>query len=197
MIVRRGAALLAALLLALAGCGSPAPSQDTHPAPGLLVIPASGHVSGNYPSVCARAIGSDTKLPVRGCTPGSIRSDVTQDSIGKTICVRGWTATVRPPQAETDPVKTAAMTAYGVPESQRSVTELDHLVPIELGGSNDVSNLWAQLSDFPGAGFRNTKDTVENTLKTEVCDHKVTLASAQKAIATDWETAERNVGRTR
>lgn len=168
-----------------AGCGSPtaAPAASTN---GLQVIPASSHVTGHYPASCVRPAGADPQLPDAACTPGSIRSDVTQASIGQTICVRGWTATVRPPASETGPVKTQAMRSYGVPASERPIVELDHLVPIELGGANDVSNLWPEISDEPGHGFNNSKDGLENRMKIAVCSHRMSLADAQRAIALDW-----------
>jgi len=66
--------------------------------------------------------------------------------------------------------------------------ELDHLVSLELGGSNDAGNLWPERNDHPAGGI-NSKDVVENTLNRAVCSHRVTLAAAQSAIATDWTTA--------
>ena len=71
------------------------------------------------------------------------------------------------------------------------MSELDHLVPLELGGSNDITNLWPEVGKLP-----NTKDEVEYTLNRAVCDGQVTLAAAQLAIATDWLTAETRLGLT-
>ena len=63
--------------------------------------------------------------------------------------------------------------------------EYDHLVPLGVGGAvNDPRNLWPE----PGAS-PNPKDQVEDELNREVCDGRLTLAQAQKAIATDWLTA--------
>lgn len=186
--------------IVLAGCGTAPPTVGTpapSPAPGVLVVPGSSHVTGVYPATCRRAPGDDVRLPVRTCTPGSIRSDgvnPTDTQLAATICKPGWTATVRPPSSETDRLKTLAMAAYGVPAAQRSIVELDHLVPLELDGNNDVSNLWPEVSDEPGHGFRNTKDVVENNLKTAVCAHRITLTAAQVAIATNWTTAEPKLG---
>ena len=83
-----------------------------------------------------------------------------------------------------------AVVAFSVsrlPRSER--TELDHLVPLELGGSNDATNLWPEYPPTP-----NPKDKVENTLNAAVCDGRVSLAAAQKAIAADWLTAEKKLG---
>jgi hypothetical protein len=86
------------------------------------------------------------------------------------------------------------MRAYGEPASLRPTVELDHLIPLELGGANDVSNLWPEISDEPGQGFRNSKDQVENDLKDAVCAHHIAIADAQNAIATNWTTAETKLG---
>ena len=77
-----------------------------------------------------------------------------------------------------------AYPAYGTPRSER--TELDHLVPLELGGSNDATNLWPEYPPTP-----NPKDKVENALNAAVCEGRVSLTAAQDAIAADWLTAEK------
>jgi hypothetical protein len=121
----------------------------------------------------------------------------TNATLAATVCSPGWTKTVRPPASETDKTKAAAMRAYGEPTSLRSTVELDHLIPLELGGANDVSNLWPEISDEPGHGFRNSKDQVENDLHSAVCTHRIAIADAQNAIATNWTTAETKLGLAR
>jgi hypothetical protein len=133
-------------------------------------------------------------LPDPTCTPGSVNPAVTQANIDSTVCARGWTKTVRPTEADTNEVKTTAMHAYNQYLSGRSTTELDHLVPLELAGSDDVTNLWPEPSDLPGEGFRNTKDEVGWALNQAVCSGKTPLADAQTAIATDWTTALAKLG---
>jgi len=127
-------------------------------------------------------------LPDPVCTPGAIDPAVTQTDIRSTICRSGYTATVRPPAGETAHAKfDVAYPAYHVRHSATS--ELDHLVSLELGGSNDIANLWPEVGKQP-----NPKDAVENALHRAVCDGKVSLAAAQQAIATDWITAEARLG---
>ncbi|MBS2964186.1 hypothetical protein KGA66_14095 [Actinocrinis puniceicyclus] len=121
------------------------------------------------------------------CTPGSFDPSVTQANIHSTICRSGYTATVRPAVSQTNAAKHTLYADYGVPSSTTS--ELDHLVSLELGGSNDVANLWPEIGKIP-----NPKDSVENRLHEAVCTGKVTLAAAQQAIATDWTTAEQRLG---
>lgn len=195
---------LAAVLIALAmltGCSGPFAPGDAltitasdpalHPA-GMPVLPPSDHVTGSYPAHC-HAVGTPAKpRPDAGCTPGSVRSDVTAQTIAQTICIPHWTDTVRPSSTETNRMKTTAMIAYGEPATTRATTEFDHQVPLELGGSNDVSNLWPEPG--PGPTVINPKDAVENRLHDAVCSHRVPLAAAQVAIAHDWTTAERRLG---
>jgi hypothetical protein len=153
---------------------------------GLVVIHDPGRVTGTLRGACRYRDGD--QLPDPHCTPGSIDPAVTQATIRKTICVTGYTKKVRPSSSETDRFKyDVAYVAYGTPRSEK--TELDHLVSLELGGSNDAANLWPENPPTP-----NPKDKVENALHRAVCDGRVTLAAAQRAIARDWLTAESNLG---
>jgi hypothetical protein len=123
------------------------------------------------------------------CTPGAIDTAVTQANIQSTICVTGYTTTVRPPDSITEPAKLQSMMAYSSPGSA-SDYEYDHLVPLELGGSSDVRNLFPEAH----AGGSYTKDGVESRLNHVVCSGQVSLAAAQQAIATNWTTAEPVLG---
>ena len=136
---------------------------------GLLAVYDPGEVTGTLAGPChTRHHG---KLPDPSCTPGSVDPAVTQANIGSTICRDGWTSTVRPPESQTENFKwNVAEPAYG----QQNVSgELDHLVPLELGGSNDATNLWVEAGPLP-----NPKDAVENALNHEVCDGTLTLRAA-------------------
>jgi hypothetical protein len=160
----------------VAGHGAPVPLARTRLAPGTVGTPAAGmhcHMSGSTPTAYR---------PDPACTPGAVDDAVTQNNIDSTICVSGYTTKIRPPASATDKVKRAMYSAYDVPDGTSS--ELDHLVSLELGGSNDATNLWIEPGSIP-----NPKDAVENTLRKAVCSHKVTLVAAQEAIATDWTTA--------
>jgi hypothetical protein len=176
------AACAAALLVAVCSvAAAAAPVSSGH---GLKKVHDPGHVTGTIHGLCSYR--DHGKLPDPGCTPGSIDPAVTQADIRSTICKRGWTATVRPPVWQTEQFKYGvAYPAYGA--SGR--TELDHLVPLELGGSNDATNLWPEKPPTP-----NPKDKVENVLNHAVCDGRVKLAAAQLAIARDWLTAESKLG---
>jgi hypothetical protein len=152
----------------------------------LVVVHDPGRVTDTITGTCHyRDAG---QLPDPRCTPGAIDPAVTQADIHKTICVSGYTKKVRPPSEDTDRFKyDVAYVAYGTPRGEH--TELDHLVSLELGGSNDAANLWPEYPPTP-----NPKDKVENALHRAVCEGRVSLAAAQRAIASDWMTAEATLG---
>jgi hypothetical protein len=133
------------------------------------------------PGSC-HAVGSGSfSRPDPHCTPGALNPQVTQSTIGRTICTRGWTSTVRPPESITEREKLASMAAYGDHRSASSY-EYDHFVPLELGGAtNDRRNLWPE----PG-GIPNPKDAVEDRLNRAVCDGTMSLGHAQRAIVANW-----------
>jgi hypothetical protein len=135
-------------------------------------------------------------LPDPTCTPGVTNPDVTQDTIDSTICVSGWTKTVRPPVSYTNALKVQQIAEYAYSDTSTASYEEDHFIPLELGGSpTDPGNLWPEPRYDTGTGYvAANKDTVENKLKVAVCDGSVTLADAQNAIATDWTSALSNLG---
>jgi len=107
--------------------------------------------------------------------PGVLNADVTQATIGSTICVHGWTASVRPPVAYTNDLKAKQMRAYGLSGSPSGYQE-DHLISLELGGDPaDPRNLWPE--PYPRAA---EVDRIENELNAEVCGGKISLAEAQQ-----------------
>lgn len=119
------------------------------------------------------------------CTPGATNPAVTQVTIGTTICVKGWTSTVRPPVRVTAPIKRERMAAYGVGRQSPARYELDHFIPLELGGATvDIRNLWPEY--LAGKRGALTKDGVENKLRARVCRGMMTLAEAQRQIVKDW-----------
>jgi len=186
MSARRPLAALAAALAIVAFSVTAAAAAPASSGPGLKKVYDPGRVTGTIHGHCSYR--DHGQLPDPRCTPGSIDPAVTQAGIRSTICKKGWTTTVRPPESQTERFKyDVAYPAYGTPQSER--TELDHLVPRELGGSNDATNLWPEYPPSP-----NPKDRVENALNAAVCDGRVKLAAAQAAIAADWLTAEKKLG---
>src|SRR5712691_2376218 len=103
-------------------------------------------------------------------TPGVLNPDVTQATIGSTICRRGWTRTIRPPVEYTNALKEEQMHAYGE-TGRTSEYQEDHLISLELGGdATDPHNLWPE--PYPRA---STVDRIENELNAEVCGGRLTL----------------------
>lgn len=108
-------------------------------------------------------------------TPGVLNPDVTQTTIGSTICVRGWTRTVRPPVEYTNALKARQMRAYGETGPSSAYQE-DHLISLELGGHpTDPRNLWPE--PYPRA---SAVDQIENDLNAKVCDGSLSLRGAQE-----------------
>jgi hypothetical protein len=174
-----------ALAMALPAATGAAPS-------GLAYSTASAHVQQRQPAAgsCHPVGRGLQERPDRHCTPGTVNPAVTQATIGSTICRSGWTRIVRPRESITEPEKIASMAAYGL-RGSASAYEYDHLVPLELGGAvNDPRNLWPEPGYATGSGFyRNPKDRLENVLKRMVCRAAMTLAQAQRAIASNWVAA--------
>lgn len=136
-------------------------------------------------STCSHAY---LPLPDSYCTPGSYNPDVTQSTIGSTICVSGWTSTVRPSTSYTNALKAQGITDYGYSDTNMSDYEEDHLVPLELGGApKDPANLWPE--PHYGSQTAYSKDGVETKLKNAVCDGRITLSAARSAIRNNWTTA--------
>lgn len=117
-------------------------------------------------------------LPDPDCTPGAIFSGVTKEE----ICVSGYSKTVRNVSVS---LKKKVFAQYGIsyPVPFGSY-EVDHLIPLALGGSNDISNLWPKSAE-PFPGFYE-KDIVGDYLHEEVCASRIALGAAQERIASDW-----------
>src|SRR5579859_260909 len=110
------------------------------------------------------------------CTPGSILPDVTL----ATLCTPGYTKTVRNVSYAT---KLAVYHSYGIFYHHTGQYEIDHFIPLELGGSNATSNLWPEPLTFPGY---TQKDIVENYLHQQVCRRSISLTQAQATIRKNW-----------
>lgn len=72
--------------------------------------------------------------------------------------------------------------------------EIDHLISLELGGTNEITNLWPQ-SYLTTPWNAHLKDKLENRLHKLVCNGVITLDTAQKEIREDWTKAyEKYIG---
>lgn len=84
--------------------------------------------------------------------------------------------------------KNLVFSSYGVTVHTGKTYEVDHLIPLELGGDNTITNLWPEPAD-PQPGFHQ-KDVLENRMHKLVCVTKsLPLVQAQQEIATNWLVA--------
>lgn len=140
-------------------------------------------------------IGQEGKAPTDGRSPfeeppGVLFADVTQANIVATICVSGWTATVRPTTSFTQGLKKLMLTRASVDPSDAALYKLDHFVPLALGGHPRAEdNLWLQRWD--GVWNARIKDRLERRLQVMVCAGQITLRTARTAVQHDWQAAFR------
>jgi hypothetical protein len=79
---------------------------------------------------------------------------------------------------------------YGMQPGPHPDYEIDHLVPVCLGGSNDVANLWPQpRRSIEPIWNAERKDRLEVVLCNLVCDGLLAIEDAQEAIIKDWIAA--------
>jgi hypothetical protein len=121
--------------------------------------------------------------PDRACSPGAYYSGLTTG----VLCSSGFrTSSIRNvPESEKHEVEVEYRLA---PRPYGHTLEIDHIVPLELGGSNDVANIFPERA--PGY---HAKDRLENALKRLVCGGSLTLHAAQSGIAANWPALYRTV----
>lgn len=127
------------------------------------------------------------------CTPGAASPNVTQENIQSTICVSGYTTTIRPPTSYTNNLKIEQIKEYGYSDTNLSDYEEDHLIPLEVGGDpTNPKNLWPEPYNVSGNYGAYSKDKVENLLHSEVCSDQISLQQAQYEISSNWEAVSAN-----
>lgn len=131
-------------------------------------------------ALIAQAWGGD--LPDPALTPGVTRQVSMQE-----LCRRGSSKDARHVTAA---AKRQVLEVYGIVNPGRGEYEIDHLISLELGGANDVKNLWPQ-SFVTQPWNAHKKDRLENRLHALVCRGLLPLEHAQREIATDWIKAYR------
>jgi hypothetical protein len=122
-------------------------------------------------------------LPDRRCSPGAYYSKLTKS----VICS---------PSFRTGPIRNVPVSvkhqveaAYGMkPRAYGATLEIDHIISLELGGSNDPQNLYPERATFAnGAPGFHVKDKLENATHRAVCAGTIGLRTAQRQIAGNWE----------
>jgi hypothetical protein len=161
MAFRRVGSVL--LLAVLCGCSS------------VLDAPDAPSVSTTY----------RRSIPTEALNP-----DVSQATIQRTVCVAGYTSSVRPSTSYTKGVKARLLREQGLPSASASEFELDHVIPLALGGHpRNMANL--ALQPWEGENSAKTKDRLERKLQALVCADKLPLDIARRDIYQDWQAAFR------
>jgi len=132
-------------------------------------------------SVSVDSIGNPAPVePDSLLTPG----DTVSVSLAE-LCTPGYSHGVRHVTAAE---KKLVYREYGIASHRVGEYEVDHLISLELGGSNSARNLWPQ-SYWALPWNAHVKDALENALHRAVCDGTVSLQVARHDIAVDWVSA--------
>ena len=149
-----------------------------------LLIAVSLIINLQVPSAAA---SRDPGLPNSQVTPGAVNPAVSQGNIYSTICVSGYTKTIRPPVSYTNRIKYSQLDSgynYKGGTSAHDYEE-DHLIPLEVGGNpSSVKNLWPE--PWLITWNAGKKDQLENKMHSLVCSGSISLAAAQKVFMTNW-----------
>jgi hypothetical protein len=135
---------------------------------------------------CTALLALASDLPDRRITPGSAARVPIE-----VLCVKGYTKSVRHVSGST---KAAVYRHYGIKSHRSGEYEIDHLISLELGGSNDINNLWPQ--SYAGTWNAHVKDQLEDRLHAMVCAGQISSGEAQKMTAVDWIEAYKRIFHT-
>jgi hypothetical protein len=182
---RFGAAAVGLLLLA--ACNGRLPADTAPPLAAATPSPTPTPPATPVPTTAAISIPvrsgapAGVAMPDSRLTPGAIFIGVTAAE----VCTSGWATRHRNVTFEQ---YHEVYGEYGIryPEPYGAY-ELDHLIPLELGGDNANANLWPEPAS-PAPGFHQ-KDGLENVLHDLVCAGSLSLAAAQHDIASNWYAA--------
>jgi len=181
------------ILIALQVSSVPAAGQANCPAcpiPSLQPTASRPFGSADPSHGCTTQTKRGFPVPDPKCTPGAINPSVTvqilKDPSFRTACLRDCVTT------ESDKFVTYGQ--YGIPHPKNNqganqVCELDHLVPLELGGADTLDNIWPQCGPNQvtlAKRYFKQKDMVESYLANQVKTGQMDLGKAQAAIAADW-----------
>ena len=190
---------LLSLALLLTSCADLAEVAPTPPEPTAESVlapspepPATPNTVPNpsEPTSTPNAIDLPCMETSHGCI--ALNPDVTDDTLAQTICVTGYTATIRPSTSYTNGIKRRLLREQGIDESHISDYELDHLIPLAVGGHpRKLSNL--QLQPWTGENSATEKDGLERRLQHKVCNGEINLVDAQYCIAEDWRICQTDI----
>jgi hypothetical protein len=132
----------------------------------LFFLSPSGAQQNKYPM-----------FPSAALTPGDV---LTSDA--EVVCVSGYASSVRDVSAS---LKRKVYLSYGIAKKIGEDFEVDHLISLQLGGSNDIKNLWPQSGTTLPLNY-HVKDRLEGALHDLVCAGQISLEDAQRGIASHW-----------
>jgi len=134
-------------------------------------------------------VGFDEKdfgvaYPNKDLTPGRIVPDITKER----VCASGYARHMR--NKLSDKTKLEVYRRYGIKKDSKKFN-IDHFIPLSLGGTNDIENLWVEPI-LKNAGWRE-KQYVETYLHRKVCSGEMSLQDAQERIQDDWHKIYREM----
>lgn len=157
-----------------------------------VMLQPSPRAMGAFPLEAVAAEAHADEVPNLSLTPGVAVPGLTAAK----VCRTKWGKDAR---HVTEAMKREVFAAYGMSGNDdprcapaagsKQRCEIDHLISRELGGADDVKNLWPQ--PYAGRWNAHLKDKLENRLHAELCAGRLTLPQAQEAIARDWRVVYR------
>jgi hypothetical protein len=171
-------------LLWLGGCGQLPTVPQSQPAPVSAPTGALSAVATPLRTAAEDPRNGPCIQTTHGCV--ALNPEVDEETVDATICVSGYTRSVRPATSYTNGVKEKLMQEAGIGAARMGDFELDHIVPLALGGHpRKVSNL--MLQPWEGEHGARVKDLLEVRLQSLVCHGRLDLTDAQVCIAENWE----------
>jgi hypothetical protein len=144
----------------------------------ILVAALSVHTAMRWLSPQKADLQNIALLPDRALTPGAVRTV----SLGE-LCSVPDDDDLDPSVAQ--PTRNAVFHEYGIAaEREKRYFQVDYLINPQLGGVDDVRNLWPQ--PYTSEWNAEAKDALERRLHQMVCEKKIELADAQREIAENW-----------
>ena len=150
----------------------------------MLLIAALGMLAYRSLSSTTSALRisrwTDEPVPNRRLTPGVTRPVSTSE-----VCTVRYSDDTNLVAAS---VREKVYREYGMADPQAKDYQLDYLISPQLGGTDDIRNLWPEPASLPGWNMR-AKDHLEDRLHQLVCQGELNLSTAQSDLATDWVSA--------
>jgi hypothetical protein len=151
----------------------------------LVLVGLTFYVGGRVRQSRSGILSSSQKMliPNSSLTPGAVRPVTLSE-----ICSATESDDLDPNVSISTEV--AVLKEYGLPSDAAAARnyQIDYLVNPQLGGTDDIRNLWPQPYSN-SAWNAHAKDVLEQHLHQMVCNRMVNLADAQRELAADWIAA--------